>query len=371
MATLSSRRPNPMFRSIDEVRRAASGTSFYAVRHNRSSKVLSFRSNTQQARINVHYSTGTVGTRLDDGTRGTTTQLFRRNVGLEGLVDIFRDPARYSGKGYFQCRIQHKQEEREESESNVSSSTNNATQSHSPASTQQQLFNTAQSTTWKIRTIDGHEVCVFDSAKRWEYVASATGLSNSESELEKIMDFCNSWDSIYWDHDSEPKLTQTRFSCGSQKVLCNMLLKCARDLYGRRVRGMYIGPNGTPDRNREIIKEEGSCCNKVGGFLREYSKEVYALRRQLHAFRPEIRIELMRWFFARDHCGYWLVDDNGMPLTTEYASEVDSAHKEYGTLHYSQNRTPKGRPQMCLVHGVVYEDDESSSIPRPTITKSR
>ena len=52
-------------------------------------------------RINVYYTTGTVGTCLEHPTQGRT-QMFRRNVTLAELEGIFRYPRVHTGKGYKQ-----------------------------------------------------------------------------------------------------------------------------------------------------------------------------------------------------------------------------------------------------------------------------
>ena len=56
-------------------------------------------------RINVYYSTGTVGTCLDHPRQGKT-QLFRRNVDLAMLREIFRDPRVHTVMGYQRCQHQ-------------------------------------------------------------------------------------------------------------------------------------------------------------------------------------------------------------------------------------------------------------------------
>jgi hypothetical protein len=64
---------------------------------NETSRVVSFvRDGT---RINVYYTTATVGTCLDHPTQGKT-QLFRRGVTLEGLEQIFLNPRVHTGRGY-------------------------------------------------------------------------------------------------------------------------------------------------------------------------------------------------------------------------------------------------------------------------------
>jgi hypothetical protein len=52
-------------------------------------------------RINVYYSTGTVGTCLSHPRQGKT-QLFRRNVSKHQPQDIFENPRTHTGKGYYQ-----------------------------------------------------------------------------------------------------------------------------------------------------------------------------------------------------------------------------------------------------------------------------
>lgn len=53
----------------------------------------------ERIRFNVYYTTGTVGTCLNHPRQGYT-QLFRRNVFLEKLREIFRNPRIHAGPGY-------------------------------------------------------------------------------------------------------------------------------------------------------------------------------------------------------------------------------------------------------------------------------
>ena len=50
-------------------------------------------------RVNVYYTTGTVGTCVDH-PKQSKTQLFRRNQTLAGLSDIFNNPRVHTGVGY-------------------------------------------------------------------------------------------------------------------------------------------------------------------------------------------------------------------------------------------------------------------------------
>jgi len=65
--------------------------------------VISFRKgDSSPIRINVYWTTGTVGTCLDHPRQGKT-QLFRRNVDLSTLREIFKSPRVHTGAGYYTC----------------------------------------------------------------------------------------------------------------------------------------------------------------------------------------------------------------------------------------------------------------------------
>lgn len=68
---------------------------------NERSKVISFRNTIADVRINVYYTTRTIGTALYHPTQGRT-QLFRRNCTNDELVQILQDPRVHTGKGYKQ-----------------------------------------------------------------------------------------------------------------------------------------------------------------------------------------------------------------------------------------------------------------------------
>ena len=65
--------------------------------HNPDNSMLSFFK--EDMRINVYYTTMTVGTCLDHPRQGRT-QLFRRNLTLEDVERIFHNPRAHTNKGY-------------------------------------------------------------------------------------------------------------------------------------------------------------------------------------------------------------------------------------------------------------------------------
>lgn len=323
--------------TVEEVRKAAAGTSFHKISHNKNSKLLSFRNGS--TRINVYYVTGTIGICIDhsdsDNNQQTKKQLFRRNVEYEALVALFREPSRIhtEDKGCY--------------------SRNHCYQP------------------WTIQSLETNQpILLPDSALRWMYVASATGLSNSALELWKIAVVCTLWDSVYWDEGALPKLSQTRFQCGSTIALTNLLLEVCQALLQSPVKGVFFGKQQYPlttksnnlqtnDQPREDIREGGCCCSKVQQFMDAHVRQLAQLRKLLFGLEREIAIELLRWFFSRSHCGYSLVldsdDGSNSLVTTRCSSLIDACHVDYANMAY----TKEDKLQMCKMHGVLWEPGPS------------
>jgi len=87
---------------LEDVRRVARNHGYREIERDEVSRVIGFRGgNGGSNRINVYYTTGTVGTCLNHPTRGKT-QLFRRNVaGVDELERIFENPRNHTGRGYY------------------------------------------------------------------------------------------------------------------------------------------------------------------------------------------------------------------------------------------------------------------------------
>ena len=92
--------------NVDEVRRAAQDAELDEIYYNETSRVISFADGGDPqtlTRINVYYTTGTVGTCVDHPRQGRT-QLFRRDVDMALLRELMRDPRLHTGTGYHQRR---------------------------------------------------------------------------------------------------------------------------------------------------------------------------------------------------------------------------------------------------------------------------
>jgi hypothetical protein len=172
--------------TIDEVRRIAELNEYVELSLNETSHVLSFCNQSGSARINVYYTTGTVGTCLRHPQKGKT-QLFRREVDVELLNRIFRNPRGHTGKGYYR----------------------------------------KNSRQWWKSAYHGLER---DPACRWRFVASASGLSTDSQEIDNIAKFCSLWDDLYWDKGDLPDLTEVNFACGSRGALISMAMNVAQEL---------------------------------------------------------------------------------------------------------------------------------------------
>lgn len=104
--------------SISAVRKLAKECGLEEICLNEASRVISFRrvsssnkrsisDNATPARYNVYYSTGTVSTSLDHPRQGKT-QLFRRNVDMDLLREIFLNPRIHTDLGYQQTSSSRK-----------------------------------------------------------------------------------------------------------------------------------------------------------------------------------------------------------------------------------------------------------------------
>ena len=79
--------------SIEFIRGMASAFELEEVMFNEASKVISFKSDTNE-RINVYYTTRTVGTAINHPSQGQT-QMFRRNCTDEELREITKSKSSY------------------------------------------------------------------------------------------------------------------------------------------------------------------------------------------------------------------------------------------------------------------------------------
>ena len=77
---------------------AAAVEGVHEIAFNENSRVISFRT-ADHARINVYYTTRTIGTALSHPAQGAT-QLFRRNCSTEELLEILKNPRFHTAKGY-------------------------------------------------------------------------------------------------------------------------------------------------------------------------------------------------------------------------------------------------------------------------------
>jgi hypothetical protein len=294
--------------TIEEVRGIAELNEYAELSLNKTSRVLSFCNQSGSVRINVYYTTGTVGTCLSHPQKGKT-QLFRREVDVELLNLIFRNPRGHTGKGY------HRKNARQ----------------------------------WWKSANHGLEP---DSARRWRFVASVSGLSTDSKEIDNISKFCSLWDDLYWDKGDLPDLSKTNFACGSRASLISMAMDVAQELLRNTL--CICNRKHAEAFQRGRLEESdietypcGNCCN-MEHFLKVHSADVTRLKKKLRRFRGAVCVEVIRWLIARDICGTSLFDESYTPITTAYSDIVDSAHQDYGELVYSKE------DNLCPCHGVIY-----------------
>jgi len=298
--------------SLKDIRSIARDNGYEEIGLNENSRLISFRGGpSKSTRINIYYTTGTVGTCLNHPKRGKT-QLFRRNISsLDQLGVIFSNPRVHTGRGYFTRKNIRQQ--------------------------------------WRVGTTD---VFVCDSMCRWMYVGPATGLVQNNKELETIGEICYDWDRLYWDPDMPPHIYHTRFACGSHGGLLHMLYEVVRETRGdfetcsQKEAAKYL--NGEIDAS-EVDNEVpyDHVCPNVVAFREAHLEDIDHLKDNFMSLRKDIRIELAQWFLCRDVSGYVFTDLGFNTFTTKYTDALIDAHKEYGQLMY-----PK-KTKMCNCCGVL------------------
>jgi len=297
--------------SVSEVRELAEEFGYDEIVHNEVSKMISFLGRyglRTGARINVYYSTGTVGSCLNHPKQGKT-QLFRRDVDLAVLEKIFDNPRLHSGKGYHRKK---------------------------------------QSQRWKHK--DSYQV---DSARRWLFVGTATGAIRSDQERNHVKMICTKFEELYGFMDSPPDVSKTSFGCGSRGPMTRMLIGLMREMYDEvmvgktyKLRQFHKGMLSHEKVEAEHLLYNHECDAQLM-FMKECGRYLMDLKRSFKLLRNDLRVDLIQWFLERDSqvkcvSGY----DEYTVIKTAYSDMLDEAHVEYGELMYPEE------PQMCLHCGV-------------------
>ena len=311
--------------SPDQVRAIAAEHEYPEISHNTTSRVISFRHDT--TRINVYYTTGTVGTCLNHPTKGKT-QLFRRNiVTLEQLEAIFRNPRKHTGQGYY-TRNNASQEWKLTVSKNRNNSNNNNRNNN------------------KMKTIT-------DMARRWEYVATAADLTDGDdSALHVLVDAMNRISHLLWDRNTIPTFVAAdglKYACGSLSGVAGMVQQVAQG-YGaagmcrlRDVQHYQQRGGRRPELHPVECHDE---CDNVEPFLDVHQRDLHAIEKLLNALPIRLRKDVCNWLIGLKRCGAVFVDPD---YRYHWDEQVAQLHEEYSELFYVRTHLA----QVCTFHGVV------------------
>jgi len=286
--------------SVRSIRSIATRHNYTEIGCNETSRVISFQGGRNgSTRINVYYTTGTVGTCINHPHRGKS-QLFRRNQSLDDIEAIFANPRVHTGEGYY---------------------------------TRESI-----SQCWK----NGNEL-VRDSARRWALLGSGTGLVKNEREARTIAEICTTWDDLHWYRDEIPNLEETHFKCGSRGALMIMLCEVVRETVGE-FRVCHF-TDSEKYQNGEISKHEvndemphNHQCRNLVPFLQDHQDDVRYIKIKFMSLRKAIRIELAQWFLGRDDAGKRFTDIDFLVIKTPYSQALTDAHIEYGESMYPKTQ---------------------------------
>lgn len=296
---------------LENIRALAKVHDYIEIEMNKESKLISFRKGS--TRINVYFTTGTVGTCLNHPKKGKT-QLFRRNVSMDQLNDIFDNPRVHTGTGYYRKHITQK---------------------------------------WKHRGNDNRDDFLVDSAMRWRYVGRATGLIKKEKDMKLICDICTLYDELFFEENSIPDLRNTRFECGSQCALMRIVFIFYKIKFGE-FQIMDTKENKFQSfKGRPLEDLDKGLCEKGYVFLQDHQVQLMDLLTKFNSIKNNnIALELMNWLLGRNHAGHRFANLSGKQRTSPFSEKVESAHTEYGKLMY-----PK-KAGLCPHCGIRYTDHE-------------
>ncbi len=88
---------------LSQAKRFAHKYKWQQVAFQEKDKLISFTKTDEKKqviRLNVYYTTQTVGTALSHPYKGKT-QLFRKDVSIKELEELFKNPRKHTGKGYY------------------------------------------------------------------------------------------------------------------------------------------------------------------------------------------------------------------------------------------------------------------------------
>ena len=296
-----------------DVRETADWHDYKEISLNRKSNSISFRYGISKSiRIIVYCDTGTVGITLTHPKQGAIQQ-FRRNVSFEVLEEIFADPLAQTDDGYYRRSL---------------------------------------SQLWQ--GVFRKDKLEWDSVRRWKYVCAATGLVKSLKDMEAVIDICATFDSLIWNKDDRPMMSQTKYDLGSRAGLINMLFRVAAKLGGVTSchsqelelyrRGAIEAIEIETDRPYKFVSDD------LAQFIKDNRTTIRNLKRKMYGLKKVVGIELLQWLFGKIVCGYVIIDRDFRELKTEMREAVRNAHYDYGELMYP------GIKNICMYHGVEFGD---------------
>lgn len=276
--------------TIEQVRNIAKKHAYKEISLNEVSRVISFRK--ESVRINVYYTTGTVGTCMNHPIKGKT-QLFRRNVTLNELDKLFANPRSHTGKGYYRKHVGQ---------------------------------------AWK--NAEGN--LLSDMARRWEYVAEIMDPKAHAQTIERVKNLMDELSSILFEKHATPAFNRVRR--GAREQIIEMALKfairdgalgmtCILDL------AHYQSDRVTPDvkdwddfrlaeENRALLQENNHSLDRSSKLLQMLPKM--------------LRKEICGWLIGMLDPGFVLVKKNYERFDDN--NVVVSAHVDYSKSFYTKRQ---------------------------------
>jgi hypothetical protein len=274
--------------SIAQVREIAKQHHYKEISLNETSRGISFSKD--NVRINVYYTTGTVGTCVNHPVRGKT-QLFRRNLSPPELKQLFQNPRQHTGKGYYRKHAGHK-------------------------------WKNSQTGTF-----------LSDFASRWEYVTEMTNSKADTAVLKKFMD--EVYTLLFGTSKQAPRLNRNNPQALERCVLRFLVVKQAIQdgAKGVAAKDEISSVKPLSDYAAHINGSDATQMNRLAGLLRTLPKPV--------------RVEVCAWIVGMLEEDHVLVNKKKKLCATD--ENVRLPHLEYSKFFYTKRQCQ----YLDLTYGVI------------------
>ena len=219
-----------------------------------------------------------------------------------------------------------------------------------------------------------------DTARRWNHISVATGLTTKSEDIQDIIMVCQLFDQLLF-LPGPTCLGRTYHVCGSLCALQEVLLDIGREYYNiigytsfENANAMRLGLIQDPIDGIDYESNYDGCRRRQG-FIEENEDRLTVLKNAIVALPDNIRLEMILFQYERIGCksGLTMIDSEYKPLW----SMDGSLPLRGASLDYSRLLAGENADQLwCYMHGTFHscnepgEENERDDITVETVNSS-